>query len=330
MAASWRISPAWFMPISMTPTRQASGRRRRESGTPTWLLKLPLVLPTTGKAVSSRCAMAALVVVLPALPVTPTMRPPHFWRAHEARFWRACSVSGTRNSKVVVRASLGCTRRSLMPLSTTTAAAPFSIAAGRKSCPSWLGPRSAKYTSPGFCVRVSTLQPATSRGGGWEPAPKIYIAGILCACIHAPTSHFQGRRVGAGAHRARNFLKVQGHGSLGLVIPIPLEHFARHGAVVEVDGLVFQHLISFVALAGEDDDIAFARFLQGSADGRLAIRLDDVGHVEAADADQGVVHDGQRIFGARIVAGEDDEVAALRGCLSHEGTLGAQGSDFVV
>src|ERR1035441_10375739 len=81
--------------------------------------------------------------------------------------------------------------------------------------------------------------------------------------------------------------------------------------------------ISFVALAGEDDDIAFARFLQGSADGRLAIRLDDVGHVEAADADQGVVHDGQGIFGSRCVAGEDDEVAALRGCLSHEGTLGA-------
>src|ERR1035441_2516920 len=43
------------MPISMTPARQSSGRRSSERGTPTWLLKLPLVLPV-GNSVSSRCA----------------------------------------------------------------------------------------------------------------------------------------------------------------------------------------------------------------------------------------------------------------------------------
>ena len=54
-----------------------------------------------------------------------------------------------------------------------------------------------------------------------------------------------------------------------------------------------------------------------------AIGLDDVRHVDAADAHQGVVHDGQRIFGARIVAGQHHEVAGLGGRLSHQRTLGA-------
>src|ERR1017187_10182167 len=156
------------MPISMTPARQSSGRRSRERGTPTWLLKLPLVLPV-GNSVPSRCAMASLVVVLPALPVTPTTTPPHFLRAHEARSWRARTVSETMNCKVgqALSPANPSEARSLMPpASTTTAAAPFSMAAVRKPCPSWFGPRSAKYTSPRFCVRVSTLQPPTARLGG--------------------------------------------------------------------------------------------------------------------------------------------------------------------
>ena len=45
MAANSRISPAWFIPISSTAARQSSGKRRMESGTPTWLLKLPTVFP---------------------------------------------------------------------------------------------------------------------------------------------------------------------------------------------------------------------------------------------------------------------------------------------
>src|ERR1019366_7617115 len=55
----------------------------------------------------------------------------------------------------------------------------------------------------------------------------------------------------------------------------------------------------------------------------LAIGFDDIGNVDTADADQGIVHDGQRIFRARVVAGEDHEVAGLGGGLSHQRTLGA-------
>ena len=67
---------------------------------------------------------------------------------------------------------------------------------------------------------------------------KIHVAGILCPGVHTPTSDRQRRRVIRGADSSRNFLKIQRHGSLGLAIPIPLKHFSRHGAVVEVDGFV--------------------------------------------------------------------------------------------
>ena len=92
---------------------------------------------------------------------------------------------------------------------------------------------------------------------------------ILCPRVHAPTGDCRRRRVATAPSGARNFLKIQGHGSLGLVIPIPLKHFPRHFAIVEVDGLVLQHLVRLVALAGEDDDVACARFLRARADGSL-------------------------------------------------------------
>ena len=77
--------------------------------------------------------MASLVVVFPALPVTPTTVPPHFARAHAASSCKATSVSFTTSSfgAPVVR-------------STTTPAAPRAVADATKLWPSWLGPRRAK------------------------------------------------------------------------------------------------------------------------------------------------------------------------------------------
>ena len=89
--------------------------------------------------------------------------------------------------------------------------------------------------------------------------------------VATPAGDRQRRQVGIGANGERNLLKIQGHGSLGLVIPIPLQHFSRHGSVVKIDGFVFQYLIGFVALARKYDDIAFARFLQSLADGGLPV-----------------------------------------------------------
>ena len=52
------------------------------------------------------------------------------------------------------------------------------------------------------------------------------------------------------------------------------------------------------------------------------IRLDQVRRVMATQPYQGIVHDGERVLGARIVAGQDHEIALLRGRLPHQRTLG--------
>ena len=64
----------------------------------------------------------------------------------------------------------------------------------------------------------------------------------------------------------RNFLEIsRRHGFTRLlVVPETSQHFARHLAIVEVDGPVFQHLIGLVALARQNDDVAGARFLDGA------------------------------------------------------------------
>ena len=65
--------PAWFMPTSNTPNAASGGMRASDSGTPQrllWLAALALVLPCAASAWRS----ASLVPVLPALPVTATIR----------------------------------------------------------------------------------------------------------------------------------------------------------------------------------------------------------------------------------------------------------------
>ena len=124
--------------------------------------------------------------------------------------------------------SSGHARRTVRP---TTAAAPFSSAASTIIVPVVVGPRSAKNTSPGSAVRVSTLQPVIADAGLWTAAST--------PIARATAS------------------KIQGHAlTWCLVIPKPLQHFSRHFAVVEMDGLVLQNLVGLVAFAREDHDVA--------------------------------------------------------------------------
>ena len=58
-----------------------SGRRSSDSGTPMWLLRLPVVLAACEAAWRAGRAITSFVVVLPALPVMPTTSPPQRSRA---------------------------------------------------------------------------------------------------------------------------------------------------------------------------------------------------------------------------------------------------------
>ena len=116
IAARSRISPAWFIPISSTAARQSSGSRRMDSGTPTWLLKLPIVFPTC-TAAEAGARWRPWLWSCPRCP----LRPPPFR-----------PIAGAPMRPVAARraANRGTTSSPAIPLarSTTTAAAPFSAA----------------------------------------------------------------------------------------------------------------------------------------------------------------------------------------------------------
>ena len=94
MRARTAISPAWFIPISMTATSCSGSSRRSWSGTPKWLLRFPADLRTLNLALRT-WAIASLVVVLPAEPVTPMTRLPQARRTWRAR---VCIALRTQSS----------------------------------------------------------------------------------------------------------------------------------------------------------------------------------------------------------------------------------------
>ncbi len=73
--ASAAISPAWFIPISITATSCSASSRSSCSGRPKPLFRFPCDFSTRNFAPST-CATASLVVVFPADPVMPITRPP--------------------------------------------------------------------------------------------------------------------------------------------------------------------------------------------------------------------------------------------------------------
>ena len=71
-SASGGISPGWEMPTSNTPKRVSSPNVARDSGMPSWLLRLATVR-TVGPTVDRASATSSLVVVLPTEPAMATM-----------------------------------------------------------------------------------------------------------------------------------------------------------------------------------------------------------------------------------------------------------------
>src|SRR4051812_28285993 len=85
-------------------------------------------------------------------------------------------------------------------------------------------------------------------------------------------------------------------------------------------------LVIFVAFAGEEDDVAGLGQGDGHADGGTAVGLDGdfvFGFPVGGEAGANFFDDGVGVFGARIVAGENDLVGEALGDGGHLGTLGA-------
>ena len=90
-----------------------------------------------------------------------------------------------------------------------------------------------------------------------------------------------------------------------------------------MNGAVFQNLIIFVPFAGEQYDVARTSGRDRAMDRLAAVEFNFVFDVGAAQADQRVVDDIDRILTTRIVAGEYDVVAQFSGGLPHERALAA-------
>ena len=94
ISTSLLISPAWFIPSSITATSGLARSCISDSGRPMWLFRFPLFF-TTRKRVASSSAIVSFVVVLPALPVIAITRVSAASRTACARSCSARNVSAT-------------------------------------------------------------------------------------------------------------------------------------------------------------------------------------------------------------------------------------------
>src|SRR6266705_1014924 len=180
------ISPGTLAPASTTRASVSSGAPRIVSGTPTRLLRLPLVA-CTRYVVPSTARIISLALVLPLEPVTATTGLPaaSSWRRARASRPSAASVSSTSKKG---RPSIG-----RVPLRTTAAAAPFAFASARKSCASNRSPVRATNKVRGFSCRVSVETPekVERSGAGTPRAPAT--ASAVQTCEDRPTVRLSDR-----------------------------------------------------------------------------------------------------------------------------------------
>ena len=105
--------------------------------------------------------------------------------------------------------------------------------------------------------------------------------------------------------------------------PAARKRLARDFHVVKGMRSFARDLHLLVSLAGEQHDVSGARFADGQRNRFAAVDFDGVFHAGLLQTHQRVVDDGARIFAARIVGSEHDEIAASSRGLAHQRTLGA-------
>ena len=101
------------------------------------------------------------------------------------------------------------------------------------------------------------------------------------------------------------------------------KRLARHRDIVERMRTFARDLHLLVAFAREQHDVAGARFRDRQRNRFAAVDFHAVFHAGPLQAHQRVIDDGPRIFAARIVGSEHDEIAASPRRLAHQRTLGA-------
>jgi hypothetical protein len=171
------ISPGARMAISTTATWCSGASSISVKGTPISLFILPDVAITLNPA-DSTDAIMSFVVVLPALPVTPTTLARMHLLCRPARDPRARRTSSTNTSPNSARSC--CSQSGT--LKTTAPLHPLAAASSTKSCPSTRSPGRAKKIAPGSAFLVSIATDFTRRPG--SPRTRLPpVASAICLSV---------------------------------------------------------------------------------------------------------------------------------------------------
>jgi hypothetical protein len=119
-----------------------------------------------------------------------------------------------------------------------------------------------------------------------------------------------GRHVSAIASETFGFFFSFTFGTLGIAVSTDAdEKLADDATVIEVMLHAQHFLIRFVSLAGDEDDVAIPSVFESSFDGFATVH--DAGMIlRTSESFHGISDDGLGDFTARVVAGDDADVAA--------------------
>src|SRR6201993_4767252 len=171
--------------------------------------------------------------------------------------------------------------------------------------------------SPGRTVRESIDTPPTPATGS-RPAG----AGTPSASATSATRHRIRSPTGSASISSASSRDTKLHLLLRRLLrkSLAAQNLARLFAIVKLKRAIAQDLCVLVTLARQQHDVSCLRFVKRHSQRCLAILLDPVVPVYLLQSHHHVVDDPQRIFRARIIAGQNYQVAQRSRCLAHQRT----------
>src|SRR5439155_13539949 len=115
---------------------------------------------------------------------------------------------------------------------------------------------------------------------------------------------------------------LSGGGGGFTIVPCLAQNLLRDLHIIKGDRTIPHHLHFFVALASDHHYVPRTGFMNRESYGRFAIRLRLIFRSRALQANHGIVNNCERIFAARVIGGQHNEIAAPTGGLAHYGTFG--------
>src|SRR5215469_4788756 len=100
------------------------------------------------------------------------------------------------------------------------------------------------------------------------------------------------------------------------------QRLSRFFAIVKMNRVICKNLVVLVPLSCQQHDVSRARLFDRQPNGFRAVRFDHVLPTGPLHSHHNVTDDFQRVFLARIVAGQNRKVAKTSGNLSHDRPFG--------